>query len=208
MEQAYYTAYFVTFSNALIVYGLFTDVSIGMCEGFNLERQIALVASQVMIGVLMVMRVYAMYNCNRSVVAGLLFAAVLVIAAAMVSYLQGRTTISTNVSGCLAFYLGNSEIRALRRFHNYLILMGTAITCYDYSITLGDEIRYIWRTPWSVGKTCFVLNRYFAIVCGVINLFDTFSDLSPRMCTDLERERQIAIVASQIFIEGEAPDSR
>ncbi|KAJ8591431.1 hypothetical protein M405DRAFT_932167 [Rhizopogon salebrosus TDB-379] len=37
---------------------------------------------------------------------------------------------------------------------------GHTLLVYDYFLTLGDEVSYIWNAPWKVVKVLFLINRY------------------------------------------------
>ncbi|KAG2116169.1 hypothetical protein DEU56DRAFT_173519 [Suillus clintonianus] len=38
--------------------------------------------------------------------------------------------------------------------------VGHTLLVYDYFLTLKDETRYIWNSPWTVVKALFLINRY------------------------------------------------
>ncbi|KAF9448092.1 hypothetical protein P691DRAFT_670127, partial [Macrolepiota fuliginosa MF-IS2] len=38
---------------------------------------------------------------------------------------------------------------------------------YDYLLTLGDEIKLVWFSRWSILKVAFLVNRYL-VIPGII----------------------------------------
>ncbi|KAJ8697752.1 hypothetical protein PTI98_004524 [Pleurotus ostreatus] len=53
----------------------------------------------------------------------------------------------------------------------YLPIAGTGLFIYDYVLTLGDEARYVWTAPWSLGKILFLLTRYPTFVDVALALY-------------------------------------
>ncbi|KIJ65475.1 hypothetical protein HYDPIDRAFT_27475 [Hydnomerulius pinastri MD-312] len=41
-----------------------------------------------------------------------------------------------------------------------LAFVGESLLIYDYVLTLGQEVEYVWNAPWSIVKATFLLNRY------------------------------------------------
>ncbi|KAF8840387.1 hypothetical protein BDN67DRAFT_951686 [Paxillus ammoniavirescens] len=39
-------------------------------------------------------------------------------------------------------------------------LAGYSCLVYDYILTLDEEVRFIWKAPWSITKVTFLVNRY------------------------------------------------
>lgn len=65
----------------------------------------------------------------------------------------------------------------------YLSVIGLVILVYDWTLTLPDEVRYIWRAPASYAKYTFIMNRYLVMgtlaavayeMCGFVG--NAFSD--------------------------------
>ncbi|KAJ8517398.1 hypothetical protein ONZ45_g5407 [Pleurotus djamor] len=52
----------------------------------------------------------------------------------------------------------------LIRASTYVPVASAGLFLYDYSITLYDEVRLVWRSAWSLGKVLFFLTRYPAFV--------------------------------------------
>jgi len=48
------------------------------------------------------------------------------------------------------------------RIVDYAGVAATAWILHDIVITFADEVEYVWSTPWSVPKVCFLLSRYGA----------------------------------------------
>ncbi|KAF7433532.1 hypothetical protein PC9H_005488 [Pleurotus ostreatus] len=53
---------------------------------------------------------------------------------------------------------------------------GTGLFIYDYVLTLGDEARYVWTAPWSLGKILFLLTRYPTFVDVALALYREHPD--------------------------------
>ncbi|KAF5319358.1 hypothetical protein D9619_008677 [Psilocybe cf. subviscida] len=49
----------------------------------------------------------------------------------------------------------------------YLGAAGLALTLYDHTLTLSDEIEYVWKAKWTIPKLLFLLIRY-AVPCALI----------------------------------------
>ncbi|KAH9484931.1 hypothetical protein JR316_0001835 [Psilocybe cubensis] len=72
------------------------------------------------------------------------------------------------MSGVLPGNLSQSTVDQQILINNYLHV--AAITClfYDYSVTFGTEVTFIWEPPKSLGAYSFLVNRYFAIIANII----------------------------------------
>lgn len=42
-----------------------------------------------------------------------------------------------------------------------------ALYCYEYVLTLRQEISYIWANKWTIATWIFVANRYTALVSAM-----------------------------------------
>ncbi|KAL0949032.1 hypothetical protein HGRIS_009127 [Hohenbuehelia grisea] len=58
----------------------------------------------------------------------------------------------------------------------YIKVSAYFLVAYDYTLTLSDELEYIWPSPWSIPKGLFFLTRYVPMV-GV--LVDASKELLP-----------------------------
>lgn len=63
--------------------------------------------------------------------------------------------------------LGTIELR--------LYFAATALCCYDYCLTLVDEIRYVWRAKQSSVTLLFYAFRYTAVLNTVFMILDAVS---------------------------------
>ncbi|KAF8189448.1 hypothetical protein K438DRAFT_1722086 [Mycena galopus ATCC 62051] len=66
---------------------------------------------------------------------------------------------------------GLQDIQATR----FSQLASSAIIIFDHIITLDEEVELIWKSPWSMGKALFVINRYYTLASVVINNYALFS---------------------------------
>lgn len=74
-------------------------------------------------------------------------------------------------------------LRPQRLIADYVVVSATAIFIYDYILTLPDEIKYIWLSPWTYTKLFFLLIRYLAFVDAFIYPVEQmFIDVSSERC--------------------------
>ncbi|KAJ3982718.1 hypothetical protein F5890DRAFT_323171 [Lentinula detonsa] len=50
----------------------------------------------------------------------------------------------------------------------YTNLAGSTLLFYDYLLTLDDEIEFIWKKSWSIGKILFIISRYYSLIATVV----------------------------------------
>ena len=88
-----------------------------------------------------------------------------------------------------------TELLVLRPF---LSPFPAVLYCYDFVITLPDEISEIWPTKWSLTKATFLLSRYGTLVYWILgaivdllvtnsNTVSQFLDLFGHLVVDRER---------------------
>lgn len=56
-------------------------------------------------------------------------------------------------------------------FGGSFTLAASALCCYEYVITLDEEMRCIWRRRISAASVLFVLNRYAILAASFASLF-------------------------------------
>ncbi|KAJ3714655.1 hypothetical protein DFJ43DRAFT_1103427 [Lentinula guzmanii] len=56
----------------------------------------------------------------------------------------------------------------------YASLAASSIIIYDHLITLDNEFDLIWKSPWSIGKGLFIINRYYSLASVVANNYALF----------------------------------
>lgn len=68
-----------------------------------------------------------------------------------------------------------------------------ALFAYDYLLTVGDEIQYIWPDRLTLVKTLFFINRYVGIVNIPVDILTTvpFRNKTDTSCVYLERTQMI-----------------
>ncbi|KAJ3843625.1 hypothetical protein F5878DRAFT_250641 [Lentinula raphanica] len=60
----------------------------------------------------------------------------------------------------------------------YANLAGSALLVYDYLLNLDDEIEFIWKKSWSIGKVLFILSRYYSLLAtAVVNNYVLFGGI-------------------------------
>ncbi|KAI0071670.1 hypothetical protein K474DRAFT_1712275 [Panus rudis PR-1116 ss-1] len=55
----------------------------------------------------------------------------------------------------------------------YAELGSSTIIVFDHLITLDQEIELIWKSGWSVGKTLFLINRYYTLAVVIFNNYSS-----------------------------------
>ncbi|KAL5525985.1 hypothetical protein ACEPAG_7323 [Sanghuangporus baumii] len=64
----------------------------------------------------------------------------------------------------------------------YSELASSTIIVFDYLLTLDQEIQFIWKARWSIGKLLFFVNRYYTLfVVG----FNNYALFSPKLSDDV-----------------------
>jgi len=57
----------------------------------------------------------------------------------------------------------------------YAQLASSAIILFDHLVTLDGEVELIWKSPWSMGKALFILNRYYTLFSVILNNYAYFA---------------------------------
>lgn len=86
------------------------------------------------------------------------------------------------------------------QLENCFELFGLSILFYDYMITFGDEVEYIWMRLEPKARTLWLFfpNRYFFLLANTAMTALPFtSALTSQGCTQLQLTRQIALVINQ-----------
>ncbi|KIJ65662.1 hypothetical protein HYDPIDRAFT_110801 [Hydnomerulius pinastri MD-312] len=62
--------------------------------------------------------------------------------------------------------------------------IGPTLLIYDYFLTLGSDVEYVWNRPWSIVKFLYVVSRYSPIVdAALVPLYRSFIlNPSPEAC--------------------------
>ncbi|KAJ6503889.1 hypothetical protein C8R45DRAFT_894985 [Mycena sanguinolenta] len=69
---------------------------------------------------------------------------------------------------------GLQDIQATR----FSQLASSTIIVFDHIITLDEEVELIWKSPWSMGKVLFIINRYYTLTSVIVN---NYALLSPSL---------------------------
>ncbi|KAL4066098.1 hypothetical protein J3A83DRAFT_4375385 [Scleroderma citrinum] len=61
--------------------------------------------------------------------------------------------------------MSSTPVKFLRdvQLQRSAMIVGYTLLVYDYFLTIGDEIEYIWNSPWTRVKAVYLLNRYVVI---------------------------------------------
>ena len=61
---------------------------------------------------------------------------------------------------------------------NPVSVIGCVILLWDHLLTLGNEIKYIWKLRMGAAKGVFLFNRYFVEGALLYNVYSEFSGFS------------------------------
>ncbi|KAF4600509.1 hypothetical protein EYR38_005138 [Pleurotus pulmonarius] len=85
---------------------------------------------------------------------------------------------------------------------SYVQITGAAVLLYDYTLTVHDECRLVWRAPWSIGKVLFLFNRYPPFVDAGIGVYRSIAPSIPlTVCTHIYDVSGWMIIAGIIISE-------
>jgi len=51
---------------------------------------------------------------------------------------------------------------------NYVVVAFVMALLYDYLLTFGEEVEFVWQQRMSLGKILFLLNRYIPMIDLVV----------------------------------------
>ncbi|KAJ3513164.1 hypothetical protein NLJ89_g3104 [Agrocybe chaxingu] len=87
-------------------------------------------------------------------------------------------------TGLTAFMISRLQAGVMTKMFD---LAGTVIFLYDYLLTLGMEVEYVWPGPWTTIKVVYFIQRYIPFIDTMwIALHINFGDnLSPVLCQRL-----------------------
>ncbi|KAF8452718.1 hypothetical protein L210DRAFT_2053440 [Boletus edulis BED1] len=57
----------------------------------------------------------------------------------------------------------SSDVQSALTFlqlNDYISLVIATAVIYDYFLTISNEVAYIWKRPWTIVSTLFLLVRY------------------------------------------------
>ncbi|EPQ53536.1 hypothetical protein GLOTRDRAFT_130879 [Gloeophyllum trabeum ATCC 11539] len=106
---------------------------------------------------------------------------------------------------------------------NCVHFASVALLFYDHALTLGSEVSFIWQSSARVGKTLFLLNRYFALASNMFSyifilqlgvslpearcvghsqqrLSTNTLDFISYSCTHFVKWREISVAISGLFV--------
>ncbi|KAJ7626060.1 hypothetical protein FB45DRAFT_1060593 [Roridomyces roridus] len=90
-----------------------------------------------------------------------------------------------------------SDHRLLRSF----FIAGLVILIYDHILTLGMEIKYIWRSKLRPSTCWFLAVRYIGLAAALAMLPYHFMVLDHQSCSKLQWMWEVLIVSQEVLIE-------
>ncbi|KLO08528.1 hypothetical protein SCHPADRAFT_908556 [Schizopora paradoxa] len=85
----------------------------------------------------------------------------------------------------------------------YFYLSNAVMLYYDTLVYFGDEVEYIWKARWSVGKILYIATRYMAFVdLTVLIVYATYSKLTPADCMHVFRISSWFMVVGVLIAEA------
>ena len=57
----------------------------------------------------------------------------------------------------------------------YITQLRLAWVCYEWLVTLDQEIKHIWAQPWTLSTWIFVASRYATIIMAIIQVTPIWS---------------------------------
>ncbi|KAF9000459.1 hypothetical protein BDQ17DRAFT_1327739 [Cyathus striatus] len=51
--------------------------------------------------------------------------------------------------------------------HRHMQLIATFITLYDHACNIDEEVKYVWKTPWTISRILFIATRYVGDFYGI-----------------------------------------
>ncbi|KAJ7895521.1 hypothetical protein B0H14DRAFT_2680664 [Mycena olivaceomarginata] len=86
------------------------------------------------------------------------------------------------------------------RVHDVLFIISITFLYFDHLLTLGDEIRFLWKKPKTPSTYCFLVNRYLAFSGDIAVTFFVFNSVPDRVCKHVNLFRQVLLVLNQTAI--------
>ncbi|KAJ7101254.1 hypothetical protein B0H15DRAFT_815471 [Mycena belliarum] len=85
-------------------------------------------------------------------------------------------------------------------FQNYCHLVGVSILVWDYIITLGVEVRYLWQPAKSASSYWFFTIRYGALGANIPVAIFSFVTLPMKSCIRYDLVHQLFMLATQLLV--------
>ncbi|KAF8515171.1 hypothetical protein JB92DRAFT_80135 [Gautieria morchelliformis] len=65
----------------------------------------------------------------------------------------------------------------------YSTISALAFLIYNHALTIDDEIEYVWKRQWSLGKILYILSRYFGSLTLILHCMVLLSKpFTPKVC--------------------------
>ncbi|KAJ6489952.1 hypothetical protein C8R45DRAFT_992211, partial [Mycena sanguinolenta] len=80
-------------------------------------------------------------------------------------------------------------------------LAGLAILIYDYFLTFGAEVKYIWSSKLRPGTCWFLAIRYLGLGANITICAYYFVDLDHEQCIEMQRAWMALLVLMELLIE-------
>ncbi|KAJ7116899.1 hypothetical protein C8R44DRAFT_791623 [Mycena epipterygia] len=86
------------------------------------------------------------------------------------------------------------------RVYRSLFLTGSIVLGYDYLLTLGPEVTYIWAQGIKRSTGWFLFVRYFTLLSNMATFALVFGDLEHPLCNQLNEAHGILIVIQELVV--------
>ncbi|KAJ7018193.1 hypothetical protein C8F04DRAFT_1126729 [Mycena alexandri] len=87
------------------------------------------------------------------------------------------------------------------RIYRGVFLSGLVILVYDHLLTLGSEIKFMWRRRFHFGAYWFLAVRYISLACSLTITVFYFGHLSTKTCSKIQRLLEALLMLQQAFVE-------
>ncbi|KII94860.1 hypothetical protein PLICRDRAFT_169569 [Plicaturopsis crispa FD-325 SS-3] len=78
-----------------------------------------------------------------------------------------------------------AEQALVKQTVTYLDVVAAALLVFDYGLTIEQEIRLVWPTPFNAGKALYFLTRYPPFADTFMVLYHQFAIMSPTTCSGI-----------------------
>jgi len=85
----------------------------------------------------------------------------------------------------------------------YTRLSGVSIIVFDHIITFDREVKFVWKSKWSLVKVLFFINRYYTLAWSLFTLYALFSpNLTDLFCLRYYQNEAISGLIGCMVADG------
>ncbi|KAH7918073.1 hypothetical protein BV22DRAFT_1134883 [Leucogyrophana mollusca] len=84
----------------------------------------------------------------------------------------------------------------------YSNVAGLAVLIFDYCITLGSEIHWVWGKPWDIARTMFTCTRYMTFAGTVMTVYAAVASREGENCSRFSSASNAIHIISIVTAEG------